>query len=463
MSDTQETLAESILEALESGESERIIAICRDSHPGDIETAFERLDDEQRDTVLQALPADVFSELADYLPAAVVDEGLDTLEDAEKTEVLDAMADDELADLLQEVDDDDRSEYLELLTEPDRALDLMQFPETTAGGRMTTGYGKVHISHTVAEAIEELRGKHDEAESLSRIFVVDESEKLLGMVRLRDLTFADRTSTIDDLVDRVVISIKAHADQEEAAGMISRYDLLSLPVVDEFNRLLGVITHDDALDILEEESTEDIEKISGIGGERGDLAYLQTKVLTHFKRRSGWVVILAFLALISGFVFHKYEDVLTAFFVLSLYLPMVVAAGGNTGAQAATMVIRAMSLGELHPSEFLRVVWKEARIGLLLGSLLAICVSLQILFILPAQFVGENASLPQVAAIVAISLMLQVLTSTVIGAALPLGARAAKLDPAVVASPAITTIVDVSGMIIYFTLAQIFLRGAGVA
>ena len=145
--------------------------------------------------------------------------------------------------------------------------------------------------------------------------------------------------------------------------MIARYDLVALPVVDDENRLVGVITHDDALEILEEESTEDMEKISGIGGERGDFAYLQMSVFSHFKRRAGWVVILAFLALTSGWVLLKYEDVLTAVFLLALYLPMVVAAGGNTGAQSATMVIRAMSLGELDTREFGRVVWKESRIG----------------------------------------------------------------------------------------------------
>ena len=225
-------------------------------------------------------------------------------------------------------------------------------------------------------------------------------------------------------------------------------------MVDDDGRLLGVITHDDALEILEEESTEDMERLSGIGGQ-SDFAYLQTPAMTHFRRRFGWVLTLAFLALSSGFVLHSHEAVLTKYYILALYLPMVVAAGGNTGTQSATMVIRAMSLGELDTREFWRVIWKEGRIGLLLGALLGLCVAIQIQFLMPSGLTGTSLTPLSVALVVGTSLMAQVLTSTLIGAALPIGAKKVRLDPAVVASPAITTIVDVSGSIIYFSLAGI--------
>ena len=295
----------------------------------------------------------------------------------------------------------------------------------------------------------------DEAELLSRIFVVDENRKLLGKVRLRDLAFATWDTPISELMDSDQICISTMADQEEAANMIARYDLMALPVVDENEQLVGVITHDDALEILEEESTEDMEKISGIGGDRGDLAYLQTSVISHIKRRFGWVLILAFLALISGWVLLKYEEVLKAYFTLALYFPLIVAAGGNTGSQSATMVIRAMSLGELDTREFWRVLWKEMRIGILLGGLLGICVALQVEFLLPERFMPEGVNSLRVVTVVAIALTAQVFTSTIIGALLPQLAKMARLDPAVVASPAITTMVDVSGAIIYLGLAQV--------
>lgn len=447
---------ETILEALESGSPDRISSLVGEAHPGDVEQAFERLDDSEREDVLDILPSEVLSEWADYLPASDVEHRLNSLPKVEQREVLDSLSDDELVDLLQEIEEVDRPQYIELLPEEKRQVseDLMRYPEETAGGRMTMAMATITEGISVKEALDELRVVRDEAEILSRIYVVDEDRHILGKIRLRDLAFSTWDTPVRDLMDDDQIAIEAMEDQEEAAQMIARYDLLALPVVDEEKRLLGVITHDDALEILEEESTEDMEKISGIGGDRGDYAYLQTGVLAHFKRRFGWVLILGFLALASGFVLHGYENVMTAYFVLAIYYPMVVAAGGNTGAQSATMVIRAMSLGELDTRQFGRVIWKEGRIGILLGLLLGACVAVQIYFLLPDRFAPEGLSMGVVGLVVAVSLTLQIFTSTLFGALLPILARITKLDPAVVASPAITTIVDVSGSVIYFTIAR---------
>jgi magnesium transporter len=454
---------EDILDAFESHSPERVLERVRQAHPGDIEQAFERLDDQSREAILDQLPSNVLAEWADYLPAADVERRLHTLPKGEQREVLDSLSDDELVDLLQEMEEKDRPQYIELLPDEKREVseNLMQYPEETAGGRMTMAMATIPVGLTVKEALDELRAIKEEAELLSRIYVLDSERRITGKVRMRDLAFSTWDTPIADLMDSDQLSIHAMEDQEEAAQMIARYDLVALPVVDDENRLVGVITHDDALEILEEESTEDMEKISGIGGERGDFAYLQMSVFSHFKRRAGWVVILAFLALTSGWVLLKYEDVLTAVFLLALYLPMVVAAGGNTGAQSATMVIRAMSLGELDTREFGRVVWKESRIGALLGGMLGVLVALQVCFFLPDFLLPEsldlgNFSMFDVAAVVGLAIAAQVFSSTLIGAILPIGARAAKLDPAVVASPAITTIVDVSGAVIFFTLAKMF-------
>ena len=447
---------ETILEALESLSAEHLIAIAKVAHPGDVEQAFERLDESIREEVLNKIPADVLSEWADYLPAADLEKGLNTLEEGEKREVLDSLSDDELVDLLQEVEEEDRPQYVELLDEEKRQVyeELSRYPEQTAGGRMTTAMAAITANLTVKEALGSLEGIRDETELLSRIFVVDDERHLLGKVRLRDLAFSTWDTPISDLMTTEQISIPVMADQEEAGQMIARYDLLALPVVDDENRLLGVITHDDALDIIEEESTEDMERISGIGGDRGDQAYLQISVFTHFRRRFGWVLVLAFLALTSGFVLHSYQEVLTTFYVLAIYFPMVVAAGGNTGAQSATMVIRAMALGELDTREFGRVIWNESRVGIMIGALLGICVAVQIWFLLPEHLIPEDGGLIKIATVVAFALTAQICTSTLFGALLPILARMARLDPAVVASPAITTIVDVSGSIIYFSLAR---------
>ncbi len=447
-----------ILDALQSGSTERVAEVYRLVHPGDIELAFERLNEAERMAILESLPVDVFAEWSDYLTPSELETYFLKIGDRDRKELLDSLSDDELVDFLQEIEDKDRQRYIELLPEEKRQVseELLQYPEESAGGRMTTMFASVFEGITVKEALDQLKEISEEAELLSRIFVLNPSGQLVGRIRLRDLAFAKWETPISDITSRDQLTINALADQEEAAQMISRYDLLALPVVDENLRLLGVITHDDAIEILEEESTEDIERQSGIGGDGGDLAYMQTPILVHFRRRFGWVVALAFLGLLSGIVLLKHEDVFKNFYVLALYLPMVVAAGGNTGSQSATMVIRAMALGQLGPSQFLQVIGTELRIGALIGIALGICVATQVRFLVPSDVFG-GVDLLSTAMVVGLALAAQIFTSTLIGASLPILARMAKLDPAVVASPAITTLVDVSGSVIYFTLAQIIL------
>lgn len=453
------TPQEEIADAIESGVTERIVEAFLDAHPADVADGLEQLDHDQRAVVLDKLPPELFHELVEFLPTPDVEKHLDTLSSDEQRAVLDSMADDELVDLLQDLPDEDRPGYLAMLPLSKRMLlsDLLKFPEHTAGGRMTTAYAKLDADLTVREAIENLKNVRDETEVLSRIFVVDRHNRILGKVRLRDLTFSPRDTPLADIMDSDQIAIDALADQEIAAQMIARYDMVALPVINEKNQLIGVITHDDAIDIIEQETTEDIEKISGIGGERGELSYLNTGVFQHFRRRFGWVLALAFLTIIAGYVLLRSEDVIKDFYILALYMPMVIDAGGNTGSQAATMVIRAMSLGELTSGQFFRVISKELRIGLMLGGLLGACVALQVCFFLPDSFNPQNLSLLKVSAVVGFSLAAQVASSTSIGAALPLLARACRLDPAVVASPAITTLVDVTGMVIYFGMARLML------
>lgn len=446
---------DAVLAALQSGCAEQMAVIASQAHPGDVEIALDRLDDATRASVVAEMPAELVTEWADYLSPADLEHRLGTLNRGEQRELLDSLSDDELVDLLQEIEEEDRPQYIELLDEDKRQVsaDLLRYPEHSAGGRMTTAMAAITGQLSVKQALAELNEIRDEAELLSRIYVVDEERRILGKIRLRDLAFGKRDVPVSELMDSDQVSILATADQEEAAQMIARYDLLALPVVDEDGRLLGVITHDDALEILEEESTEDMERISGIGGGPSERAYLQTSVWSHFQRRFAWVLGLAFVGLTSGWVLHSFESVMKSFYILSFYLPMVVAAGGNTGGQAAAVVLRAMSLGELDTAEFFRVIWKEGRIGVLLGLLLAGAVAMQIHFLMPPSFVA-GISTTHLATTVGLALVAQVLTSTIVGAGLPLGAKMVRLDPAVVASPAITTLVDISGAVIYFTMAQ---------
>jgi magnesium transporter len=239
--------------------------------------------------------------------------------------------------------------------------------------------------------------------------------------------------------------------------MMARYDLVALPVVDEDGLLLGSITHDDALDVIEEERTADMERFMAIVGKPDDTTYLKTSIWSHFKKRIGWLVILAVLGLISGGILQRYESTLMSLMILAFYMPMLIDTGGNTGSQSATVIVRSLALKEISPKHAFKVVWKELQIALLLSLVLGGLAFVRVVFATSPGAVPEAMSLMKVGFSIAIALALQVLSATILGALLPLGAAALKLDPALVASPALTTIVDITGLFIYFGTVTLIL------
>jgi len=454
------------IEALESAIQNRDAAAfgtsAEDLHYADLASVFQDLDnDEARGFFTQHISLNSFPNILAELPDALIEETLERFDERAQREILRKLVDDDRTDILQDVSTEARKRYLAMLKpeQQETTRSLMRYEEDTAGGRMTTQAARISLGATVKEALEVLREYKDSAESLARIYVVDEDGRLRGKIRLRELAFNSWDTLVEDIMDQADLFILASTDQEEAAQMFTKYDMTLLPVVDEYDHLLGVITHDDVLEIIEEESTEDIEKMSGIAGEQSEQTYLNTSVATHFKRRFPWLLVLALLAISSGYVMLHFEHMLSSIYLLALYLPMVVAAGGNTGGQAATMVIRAMSLGELEAGSTAKVIAKELFLGIFLGATLGCCIALITLFVLPIfnPPLPENIAMSTFALAVSVALGAQITTSTLSGALLPLGARAIKLDPAVVAAPAITTLVDISGMVIYFTAAQAIL------
>jgi len=450
--------------AMQNGSKAEFRALAEELHYVDLADFYQELSGEWQAKFAEFAGAKLFADIVAELPDALVERAIEHFSPRDQGELLDELTDDDLADALQDVSADAKERYLSLLDPEDKEImdALLQFGEDTAGGRMTTQYGRVHHGMTVKEAIESLRKFEEETASLARIYVVDDEGKVVGKIKLRQLAFNNWDTPLKEIMTPVKQQVLASVDQEEAMKMFVKYDMFSLPVVDEYNRLLGVITHDDAMEILEEESTEDIEKMAGVSGEASEVTYLNPPISQHFKRRFPWLLGLALLAILSGFVMLKYDDLMREAYVLALYLPMIVAAGGNTGGQAATMVIRAMALGELDEGSSMRVAWKEARLGLLLGCLLGTCIGLLTFALLPSMppsfsQLPAGLSILKFATIAAVSLAAQITTSTLTGALLPLIARKFKIDPAVVASPAITTIVDVSGLVIYFTVANALL------
>lgn len=453
---------EALESAIEARDTKGFSILAKELHYADLATVFEDLDDdEDRSFFTKHINLAQFPEVLAELPDTLVEETLERFPPKAQQKILVQLSDDDRADILQDVSSEARQRYLDLLQpdEMEATRSLMRYDEDTAGGRMTTQVARITSGMTVKEVLDVLRKDQDSTESLARIYVMDEDDRLIGKVRLRHLAFSAWDTPVEELVQEVDITILATADQEEAALIFSKYDMTVLPVVDEYDRLLGIITHDDVLEILEEESTEDIEKMSGIAGEQSEETYLNTSVITHFKRRFPWLFALALLAISSGYIMLRFEHVLSSIFLLALYLPMVVAAGGNTGGQAATMVIRAMSLGELEQEATFKVLRKELSLGLLLGLTMGACIAAVTLFILPAfdPNIPSTVTIPAFALAVSISLAIQIAVSTLTGALLPIGARMIKLDPAVVAAPAITTLVDIFGMAIYFTAARTIL------
>lgn len=446
-----------LLRALEAADGTATLAAAREIHYADLAALYENLDDGKRDLLLKTIGPELATDLVAELPDTLVEDALNHFKPAQLRVLLGNLSDDDRVDVFQVVSEEAQVRFFSLLGPGDKELtrSLLKYGGDTAGGRMTTRIGRITADMTVKQAIAVLKRDREDAETLARIFVVDEQGRLAGKIRLRDLAFSTWDTPVHDIMEEADEFILATADQEEAARTLSKYDLVVLPVVDEFHHLLGVLTYDDALEILQQESTEDIEKLAAIGGDQSEISYLNTSVALQYRRRVAWLIGLAFVSIASGYVMFRYSGVLEQAFVLSLFLPMVVAAGGNSGGQSATMVIRAMALGEIDTGNALRIAWKEARTGLFLGLSLGLSIAAFIALVLPhlQQGTGAGFGFAHLAAAVAAAITVQVLSATVLGALLPICARAVKLDPAVVSSPSLASAVDVSGMLIYFTTA----------
>jgi len=335
-------------------------------------------------------------------------------------------------------------------------LRLSAYPPDTAGGIMSLDYASVFERMTCAEAIAKVRADAPSKKLVYYAYVVNDEQTLLGFVTLKDLIMAEPSQMIADVVHREFVFAYVDEDREEVAKKIEKYDLIAIPVVNRQMQLMGVVTHDEAIDIIRAEQTEDLEKFMGIAQRDTELNYLETSSWKHFQKRVTWVVTLAAVGIISGMIIHRYEKALEKMLILALYMPMVADTGGNVGSQAATVIVRALALGEFSVSAWLKVIWKETKVSSLLALCLGVLAFAKVLFLSWETEIPAEYSLVKVAFVISLALSLQVITATLIGAALPLIVKAFGGDPAVAASPAITTVVDITGLLIYFGVASLF-------
>jgi magnesium transporter len=436
-----------------------IAALCAESHPATAADLLEGFSPEQVRDILRHLEDELRADIFTHFSLDFQVDMITLLKRREVARLMTDMPPDDRADLFKSLPEDRRQVILPAMAQAEREdiRRLTAYEEGTAGAVMTSDYASLHPDLTASEAIERLREIAPDRETIYTAFVVDGNRRLLGHVSLKDLIVARREKLVGSIMETEVISARVCDDREDAARKIQKYDLIALPVVDSSDALVGIVTHDDALDIITEEHTEDMEKFMAIAGSHEAGAYLRTSPLEHFRNRVFWVTGLAVLGLVSGFVIQGFQGLLLQFAILATFIPMLAGAGGNTGSQAATLIIRALSLKELSHKDIGGILWKEFRVALMLGLLLGALAYARVMLIGGGASIPAGFTLHQIGSAIALALALQVVTSTLAGAMLPLGASRLKLDPAVVASPALTSVVDITGVVIYFVTVKLVL------
>ena len=422
--------------------------------------AWPDLDAEERAARFRELPReeaeDFFLELPTHDQAAL----LTSLPAGERRLWARVLAPDDVADVLAEVSAEEREEILGLLDEPTRreGRALLAYAEAAAGGLMSPWFARVRPDATVDEAIRYLRRQANaDLETIYYGYVLDAEQRLLGVVSLRHLMTAPGERQVQEIMQRDVIAVREDLDQESVAREFAQHDLLALPVVDAEGRMKGIVTADDIVDVVEEEATEDIQKLGGM--EALDAPYLRTPLLQMVKKRAGWLAALFIGEMLTATAMGHYEAEIARAVVLALFVPLIISSGGNSGSQATTLVIRAMALGEVRALDLWRVIRRELASGLMLGAILgSIGFARILLWHWMFGMYGEHYLL--VAATVGISLVGVVLWGTMAGALLPFLLRALGFDPASASAPFVATVVDVSGLILYFSVAQLVLKGA---
>lgn len=398
---------------------------------------------------------EVFQDLSSRDQAAL----LLTLPPRERRLWLRALPPDDTADLLQEAPREKREELLSLLDAPTRVevQGLLAYAEDVAGGLMSPRFARVRPEMTADEAIAYLkRQARTEVETVYYVYVLDAEQRLLGVVSFRELFAAPEDARVEQLMERDVWTVREGTDQEEVSRLVMDSGLLAVPVVDERGRMKGVITFDDVADVVEEEATEDVQLIGG--SEPLEVPYLEASLWQVVKKRGGWLVVLLFGQMLTASAMGRFQDELASAVVLALFIPLVISSGGNSGSQASTLVIRSLTTGEARLSDWWRVLRRELLAGTLLGALLGVIGFLRVV-VWEGAFHSYGDVATRLAFVVGVSLLGVVLWGSLSGAMLPFLLRRLKLDPASASAPLVATIIDVTGIVLYFTLATMLLRG----
>ena len=418
-------------------------------NPADIAEAFGAVSDQSLSLVFRLLPKELAAETFVEMETEQQEILIRGFSDSELKAVVEELYVDDAVDLVEEMPANVVSRILAQADPDTRKMinNILKYPEDSAGSVMTTEMVELQGSMTAAQAIEHIRRVGVDKETINTCYITGRTHKLKGVISIRSLILADPDALCQDLMTPTVVSVNTLEDQETVAQMFSKYNFNALPVVDGDNRLLGIVTMDDAMDIMEEEATEDMEKMAAMTP--SDRPYLSTGVFDSFKQRVPWLLALMIASTITGWIITGFEDVLMAATVIVAYIPLLMDTGGNSGSQTSVAVIRSLSLQEVEFKDLFRVIWKEFRVALLCGVPMAGLIFLKILLL-------DGQSL-LVAAAISVSLLCTILLAKIVGCSLPMLAKRVGFDPTLLASPIVTTIVDIVSLLIYVLMISVIL------
>ena len=456
MTERFEILEKALTKMLEEKKFTTLRDILMTMNPSDIAALFAALPERQLPLLFRLLPKEQAAETFVEMDPEEQELLIRGFSDSELKQIVDELYVDDAADLVEEMPANVVKRILRQATPEMRNSinQILRYPENSAGSIMTTEYVSLRPDMTVEESILRIRRQGVDKETIYTCYVT-QGRKLLGLVTVKDLLLCDNDDTpIQDIMLTNLISVNTHTDQEEVAKMFSKYNFLALPVVDMENRMVGIVTFDDAMDVMEDEATEDMEIMGGMLP--SEKTYLKSSVFELFKNRIPWLLLLMVSATFTGMIITSFEGALAAQAALTAFIPMLMGTGGNSGSQSSVTIIRALSLDELRFIDLPRVIWKEIRTAVLCGAVLAAVCFVKI-WLVDRLLLGNYEITWMVDLVVCLALLVTVLAAKLVGAVLPLGAKALGMDPAVMASPFITSIVDALSLLVYFLFAKLLL------
>jgi magnesium transporter len=415
-------------------------------NPVDIAQLLETLETEKMIVTFRLLPKELAADVFSYMSNKYQEHIIEGATDSEMKSILNELFFDDTIDLLEEMPSNVVKKILKNTSSEKRTLinQFLDYPQDSAGSIMTIEYIALKKEMSVESALTYIKKNGVDKETIHTCYVTDKNRKLEGLITLRKLILSDSNISVGDLMQQNIRFIHTHDDQENIAGLFKKYDFLSMPVVDNENRLVGIITIDDIVDIIDQENTEDFQKMAAMQPSDGE--YLDTNILSLAKHRILWLLVLMISATFTGNIIRQFEDILQTVVVLTAFIPMLMDTGGNAGSQSATLVIRGLALDEIQLKDILKVLWKELRVSFVVGIALAGINFIRIYYFEKTDFM--------ITLVVCLSLFMTIILAKIVGGVLPIFAKKLNLDPAIMASPLITTIVDAFALMAYFSLAS---------